>query len=624
MTDSFHSIPPRKASAHALYKAPPTDPVSSRCISLQIPDSQEWFDNLFAALSSLTTWLNYSRSGTTRETDVAHQWLSIIQAAQFCPEPEVNMVILGTIEVGAVVAYPTKLSPDTGWLWLDGQNVSREEYPELCAYFDQGVANESALWQAISEPFDGYVLPDMWSLPYTVVNAGLYTPGDYGGAMAVTLTNETMPAHQHDLWYDSVTPVMSAGGSTGDVGRIRATGGYSASHKTSSAGEGEPHQNMPPYMPLWWHILAKPVPMTILDDLDERYVKNVYAIDCQLWQQRIADEFIVDIAQCARDAIGERPWDEPTEENTPGVLPVDCVWGAIDALVEAMVAWAKDFLDLIENALDLANDLLEWMPTKFPSMVKYAPALEILSIVTYAGQIGIIAARADLTNQALIDDWKCVLFCAVHANGDVLTVPIWVDWLNYLSPLIPPYTTMGGLAMHVLAYAMGTDYLFKRYILYSDRCNDDWQVLCGCGGAPTCTPLDITWADTGATPSTWEGQRKPTGNPNWLPLTREDNTFWHYAADWDTIAVEYTPAAVCDMAEFTVYAERLTNNQLTVRLYLYNQSDELVEYDSHFYPINSTPPASWTITNNSGQPIARMRAEVGSKRVRITRNKVVI
>lgn len=532
---------------------------------------------------------------------------------------------LGILPVGAIVPFPTVLSSNTGWLQLNGSFVLRVDFPLLCASFDDANTFHSGQYVQSLDP-DGYHLPNMNAFLRTIVGASVaqsaFYTGEIGGEKEHQLTEDEMFRHRHGVGVG--TSIMHANDPNGQVGWSSGQQ-MSGTPFTGYVGDDQPHNNMPPYMAAFWHILAKQVPDTIIDDFDERYIRNVFALDCVLYQTRIEDEFIVDIAECARQAIEDKPWDDPEDENTPSVIPEDCVWGAIDALVEQMVSWAKDFLDLVENALDLANDLLEWLPTKFPGMTKYAPALEIIKIATYGGQIGIIAARADLTNQSMIDDWKCNLFCAVYANGNVLTVPIWVDWLEYLSPLIPPYTSMGGLAMHVLAYAMGTDYLFKRFILYSDRCNDDWEVLCECGGGtPTCVALDITWNSHPETPAAWHGERKPTGSSTWYTLLRDNNENWESVSDWDTIAVEYQPDTPCLMAEWVVYANRTTNNQMTIRLYLYNAADEQIGYDSWFYPINTSPPPSWSIINNSGQPVARLRAEVGSKRVRITRNKVII
>ena len=69
--------------------------------------------------------------------------------------------------------------------------------------------------------------------------------GDTGGAERVALTIEQLPSHLHRL------PTEGHGSNTGNVYAVRAVGKANYDHhvrETSSTGENQSHENMPPYI----------------------------------------------------------------------------------------------------------------------------------------------------------------------------------------------------------------------------------------------------------------------------------------------------------------------------------------------------------------------------------------
>ena len=86
-----------------------------------------------------------------------------------------------------------------------------------------------------------------------VVGAGhLYSVGSTGGAATVTLTEAQLPAHAHAS-VASGYQVFAANNQTPDftVGSGSVIGvSYTGNYATSNTGANQPHENLPPYLPL--------------------------------------------------------------------------------------------------------------------------------------------------------------------------------------------------------------------------------------------------------------------------------------------------------------------------------------------------------------------------------------
>lgn len=142
---------------------------------------------------------------------------------------------------GVMEMYGGDIAP-AGWLMRDGSAVSRTTY--------------AALFAAIGTKFgagDGsttFNLPDARGRSplgagqgNTAEGGGLGTNravGATGGAETHTLTTAQLPAHSHGISGQTI--------STGGASPAFTTGGSAQSSSTQSAGSGQAHNNMHPFL----------------------------------------------------------------------------------------------------------------------------------------------------------------------------------------------------------------------------------------------------------------------------------------------------------------------------------------------------------------------------------------
>jgi microcystin-dependent protein len=132
-----------------------------------------------------------------------------------------------------------------GWLWCEGQDVQRSEYPALCEALDPE-----------GEPT--VKLPDYRARMPLGTDGDAYELGDDGGEETHVLTVNEMPAHNHTF----------AAGSNGFFGSIGFPRGFNyppfAPYTGGPAWNAEPmdlrgggaaHNNLPPYNVC--HVLIK-------------------------------------------------------------------------------------------------------------------------------------------------------------------------------------------------------------------------------------------------------------------------------------------------------------------------------------------------------------------------------
>jgi len=139
-----------------------------------------------------------------------------------------NMSYVG--QIGSFLVIPDC------WLELDGSSVLRADYPELEAVVP-------ASWLTVSQ----INLPNMAG--YGLIGQGsnfgnVYNLGDIGGEESHALTEEEIPIHNHD--YDSNKTTVGLESPAG-IPTTQAAG-LSTPDKTGSAGGGESHNNMPPFL----------------------------------------------------------------------------------------------------------------------------------------------------------------------------------------------------------------------------------------------------------------------------------------------------------------------------------------------------------------------------------------
>jgi len=195
------------------------------CRVLRIPIPFE--KHVMGALGELCEAYNWEAAGDMTVADCAAAMWDMWQSIEGC------------IMIGSVAAFATTTLPDN-YLLCDGAEYDREDYPALYA----------VLGAAYIIDADTFTVPSLENR--VVVGAGdVYSVGDEGGAADVTLAVSELPAHDHVYQekseilfpYGTLTPQVSARGTLFESGR-----------DTSETGEGDAHENMPPFCALLWGI----------------------------------------------------------------------------------------------------------------------------------------------------------------------------------------------------------------------------------------------------------------------------------------------------------------------------------------------------------------------------------
>ncbi|MET0393648.1 MAG: tail fiber protein [Chitinophagaceae bacterium] len=163
--------------------------------------------------------------------------------------------------VGEIRAFAGPFVP-AGWLLCDGSLVSVTDYSDLFAMIGTTYGGNGNTQFALPDLSGGRIAVQNGQLP----GGSNYSLGEAGGAEYVTLTLETMPAHQHDFVIDTV-PGTSSNASNNFLSVIQDTGNPDSQVlaylpyapppmcvvvqlKTclSYAGGDQPHENRQPFM----------------------------------------------------------------------------------------------------------------------------------------------------------------------------------------------------------------------------------------------------------------------------------------------------------------------------------------------------------------------------------------
>lgn len=214
------------------YNTPNEDPAETLCRVLRIPDDTNIIAAINEMLFTLTRPEVWTEAGITPDETC---WLVADMLDNYYAEEcgEGNGTEM-SVPIGGIVLYAGGANPPTGFLNCYGQSLSATSYPELFAVLDDA-------WKYQIEGIWFINLPDLQGrFPIGANELYGYQPSDTGGEEAHTLTVDEMPAHTHTV-----------PSSTTDFDHARTRRGrdtYPADPiATSSAGGGQPHNNMPPY-----------------------------------------------------------------------------------------------------------------------------------------------------------------------------------------------------------------------------------------------------------------------------------------------------------------------------------------------------------------------------------------
>lgn len=113
-------------------------------------------------------------------------------------EVEINPAIIGEIKPWALDTIPT------GWVRCDGAIYTFADYPEAGPLFGATYGGDGATT---------FGVPDLRGRTLRGAGGAL-SLGDTGGADSITLTEDQLPAHTHDLTGGTVTPTVQVAGTS--------------------------------------------------------------------------------------------------------------------------------------------------------------------------------------------------------------------------------------------------------------------------------------------------------------------------------------------------------------------------------------------------------------------------
>jgi len=156
--------------------------------------------------------------------------------------------------IGMLAPFPTLLSETSGWLPCDAATwYDATDYPLLWQYLTD--AADSGYDYAVTE--SEFRTPNINPTHRAIIGAegtSVYMSGMVGGEATHALTSAENAPHSHNGAFG----YNGTGSNIGvDVGEIANYGSASQVLPTSTSGSGTPHNNMPPFLCMYWHISAK-------------------------------------------------------------------------------------------------------------------------------------------------------------------------------------------------------------------------------------------------------------------------------------------------------------------------------------------------------------------------------
>lgn len=150
------------------------------CRRITYPADREWAQILSGALLELTYERNWEQFGAVTPEDAAATARDIFYAWSHAPE---------VCMIGMIVPFISS-APPAGTLECDGSVYATADYPQLAAALDPAFRVDALTFR----------VPDLRGR--TVLGAGapsgvVAAVGDTGGAAAITLTVDQLPAHSH-------------------------------------------------------------------------------------------------------------------------------------------------------------------------------------------------------------------------------------------------------------------------------------------------------------------------------------------------------------------------------------------------------------------------------------------
>lgn len=537
----------------------------------------------------------------------------------------------GCLPVGSVFpsmagTTPANCLPCTGGQYL------KADYPELWAVIVPG--------SDFDIDADNFAVPDMRGrFALGAIGVPGFGYSETGGETTHVLTINEIPSHTHNF---------SSGTATG-TGAYPVRGNSTLStpnHVTASAGSGEAHNNMPPYVGLNWYVVAQPCPegtdgvdgedgASILMDVIDGWI---------VWRQDKPGSAWINLVplselrglpgadgddganglQGAPGPVGPQgPEGVPGEDgecgcDTPPSEAIDTEdrLKQLCAISRGLGKYlADEFVTTISavdsaaevgrDILDTATDLLDSIPI-IGNVVD--ELIDFLTAVSEAGDFDDIANCAnDADNRDLI---YCALYCWFKQNaiGTELNASLVNDAIVHLKNTAygwlpcPPFATLWGQFFGLWLATLNTNLLAQRAFVYADERSDDCLTLCtNCVDDPSCpepctddiqpsinvttqNPPDVVWG--GSYPISSGGYVSIPDN-GWVEIT--------------------LPSQYC--SHKAMYAIARSNPNAAITITTTNEDDITRNTNSDLsgVPGNGIPNTSYVIGFNETRPIKKIR-----------------
>lgn len=246
------------------FLTPDSIPDSFVCRRVRIPNDVGWLELVNGALSVLTKPFNYELFGSVTPEECAELFTEMF----FEYQRDVPCML------GAILPYVTADVPD-GALPCDGSEYNRVDYPQLYAVLDSAYVIDANTFKT----------PDLQGRTIIGYGAGdgltERAIGDSGGEETHELTVPELPAHAHetdphthsdsghvhgynypafnlDLEGPGAPDILGAGNPP--IPQVTTTGYAALSSETvtvGTTGDGDAHENMPPFHALRYCIIAR-------------------------------------------------------------------------------------------------------------------------------------------------------------------------------------------------------------------------------------------------------------------------------------------------------------------------------------------------------------------------------
>lgn len=203
-----------------------------------LPDNDWIIRSVLGALVELCNADNWEQFGTTTPNEIASAMIDVLDSWQV-GESAVSR------EIGEIAMFASNALPEK-WLWCDGLLYSPTDYP--------------LLYEKIGIMYGGNAsIPNFRTPNFQSRSPMGYGQGDglsprsmasMGGAESVTLTLDQIPSHAHGQRGNS--------GGSGAVRTAGILGSGDTNHATAtqSAGGGQSHTNVHPYLTVRFAIYA--------------------------------------------------------------------------------------------------------------------------------------------------------------------------------------------------------------------------------------------------------------------------------------------------------------------------------------------------------------------------------